>query len=254
MIKIEYTINKLAKLAGISTRTLRYYDEIGLLSPVRLSSNGYRIYGQKEVNRLQQVLFYRELEIPLEEIKNIMLSKDFDAMVALQSHLTALIAKRKKLDLLIANVEKSIMAEKGEIIMNDKEKFDGFIEKLVDDNEEKYGEEARKKYGDDVVNRSNAKVKGMSKEQYAEVEALSLELNNTLKAAFEQGDPAGELAQKACALHKKWLCYFWDGYTKEAHIGVAQMYVDDPRFTDYYDKIAVGCAKFLHDAVLIYCK
>ena len=251
---MEYTINKLAKLAGISTRTLRYYDEIGLLSPVRLSSNGYRIYGQKEVNRLQQVLFYRELEIPLEEIKNIMLSKDFDSMVALQSHLTALIAKRKKLDLLIANVEKSIMAEKGEIIMSDKEKFDGFIEKLVDDNEEKYGEEVRKKYGDDVVNRSNAKVKGMTKEQYVEVEALSLELNNTLKAAFEQGDPAGELAQKTCELHKKWLCYFWDGYTKEAHIGVAQMYVDDPRFTDYYDKVAVGCAKFLHDAVLIYCK
>jgi len=94
----------------------------------------------------------------------------------------------------------------------------------------------------------------MTSEQYAQVEALSLELNNILKAAFEQGDPAGELAQKACELHKKWLCYFWDHYSKKAHIGVTQMYVDDPRFTAYYDKIAVGCAKFLRDAVLIYCK
>ncbi len=251
---MEYTINKLAKLAGISTRTLRYYDELGLLSPVRLSSNGYRIYGQKEVNRLQQILFYRELGMPLDEIKNIMLSKDFNSMAALQDHLASLLAKRKQLDLLIANVEKSIMAEKGEIIMSDKEKFDGFIEKLIDDNEEKYGEEVRKKYGDDVVDRSNAKVKGITSEQYAQVEALSLELNNILKAAFEQGDPSGELAQKACELHKKWLCYFWDSYSKEAHIGVTQMYVDDPRFADYYDKIALGCAKFLRDAVLIYCK
>lgn len=251
---MEYTINKLAKLAGISTRTLRYYDELGLLSPVRLSSNGYRIYGQKEVKRLQQILFYRELGISLDNIKNIILSDNFDSVEALQGHLTSLLAKRKQLNLLIANVEKSIKAEKGEIIMKDQEKFEGFIEKTIDENEQKYGEEIREKYGDDVVNRSNAKLKGMTSEQYTQLEALSLELNNTLKAAFEQGNPAGELAQKACELHKKWLCYYWDDYSKEAHIGVTQMYVDDPRFTAYYDKIAVGCAAFLRDAVLIYCK
>ncbi len=251
---MEYTINKLAKLAGISTRTLRYYDELGLLSPVRLSSNGYRIYGQKEVMRLQQILFYRELGISLDNIKNIILSDNFNSVEALQSHLISLLAKRKQLDLLIANVEKSIKAEKGEIIMKDQEKFEGFIEKMVDENEQKYGEEIRKKYGDDIVNRSNAKLKGMTSEQHAQLEALSLELNNTLKAAFEQGDPEGALAQKACELHKKWLCYFWDDYSKEAHIGVTQMYVDDPRFTAYYDKISVGCAAFLRDAVLIYCK
>lgn len=251
---MEYTINKLAKLAGISTRTLRYYDELGLLSPVRLSSNGYRIYGQKEVKRLQQILFYRELGISLDNIKNIILSDNFDSVEALQGHLTSLLAKRKQLNLLIANVEKSIKAEKGEIIMKDQEKFEGFIEKIIDENEQKYGEEIREKYGDDVVNRSNAKLKGMTSEQYTQLEALSLELNNTLKAAFEQGNPAGELAQKACELHKKWLCYYWDDYSKEAHIGVTQMYVDDPRFTSYYDKIAVGCAAFLRDAVLIYCK
>lgn len=251
---MEYTINKLAKLAGVSTRTLRYYDQIGLLSPVRMSSNGYRIYGQKEVDLLQQILFYRELNVQLDEIKKIISSKDFDGMEALQKHLTVLLSKRKQLDLLIANVENTIKAAKGETIMSDKEKFDGFIQKLVDDNEQQYGKEIREKYGDDVIDRSNAKVKGMTKEQYAEVERLSLEVNETLKAAFEQGDPAGELAQKVCELHKKWLCYFWDHYSKEAHTGVTQMYVDDPRFTAYYDKIAVGAAAFLRDAVLIYCQ
>lgn len=251
---MEYTIHKLAKLAGVSTRTLRYYDEIELLLPDRISSNGYRIYGQKEIDRLQQILFYRELNVPLEEIRKILYSKDFDGQEALKSHLSALLLKRKQLEVLIFNVEKTIKAAKGETIMSNEEKFDGFIQKLVDDNERQYGEEIRTKYGEDVVNRSNAKVKGISKKQYEEMEYLSTEVNETLKVAFEQGDPASELAQKACELHKRWLCYYWDHYSKEAHIGVTQMYVDDPRFTEYYDKIAVGCAAFLRDAVLIYCK
>jgi DNA-binding transcriptional MerR regulator len=251
---MEYTINKLAKLAGVSTRTLRYYDELGLLSPARVSSNGYRIYGQKEIDRLQQILFYRELGVSLEEIRNILASKDFDGLSALESHLTALLARREQLNLLVANVEKTIKTMKGEMIMSDQEKFEGFLQKLVDHNERKYGEEARAKYGDEHVNRSNTKVLNMSKEQYIELEKLTADLNETLKAAFEQGDPASELAQKACELHKKWLCFYWDDYSKEAHKGVTQMYVDDPRFTAYYDKIVHGCAAFLRDAVAIYCK
>lgn len=249
---MEYTINKLAKVAGVTTRTLRFYDEISLLAPARISSNGYRIYGQKEIDRLQHILFYRELGVSLEEIKNILESKDFDGLAALESHLSALLARRKQLDLLIANVEKTISAAKGEIIMSDDEKFQGFKKKLVEENEQKYGREVREKYGNEAVDRSNAKVLGMNREQYAEYEKLTAEFHETLKAAFEQGDPAGELAQKACELHKKWLCFFWNEYSKEAHMGVTQMYVDDPRFTEYFDKIAEGCAAFLRDAVLIY--
>ncbi|MCL2810326.1 MAG: MerR family transcriptional regulator [Clostridia bacterium] len=251
---MEYTVNKLAKLAGVSTRTLRYYDECGLLSPTRASSNGYRIYGESEIDHLQQILFYRELGMPLNEIKKIMSAKDFDGTAALQSHLAALLAKQKQLDVLITNVKKTIRAAKGETNMNNEEKFKGFIQKLVDDNERQYGEEIRGKYGDAVVEGSNTKVKGMTKEQYARAERLSNEANETLRAAFEQGDPAGELAQKACEFHKQWLCCFWDQYNKEAHLGVTQMYVDDPRFTAYYDKIVVGCAAFLREAVAIYCK
>lgn len=250
---MEYTINQLAKLAGVSTRTLRYYDQCGLLPPKTVRSNGYRIYGETEVNRLQQILFYRELGVELSEIGRILAEKDFDGLSALQNHLTALREKRARLDRLIGNVQKSISAMKGEAEMTDEEKFEGFKEKLILDNEQKYGGEIREKYGDEAVDRSNAKLKNMTKEQYGELEALTQELNRTLKAAFEQGDPGGELAQKACALHKKWLCFYWDHYSKEAHRGVAQMYVDDPRFTAYYDAIVPGCAVFLRDAVQIFC-
>jgi len=124
---------------------------------------------------------------------------------------------------------------------------------LVGNNEKLYGAEIRAKYGDSVVDKSNAKIKGMTNEQYAEVEALSAKLNETLKTAVQQGNPASALAQQACELHKQWLCCFWNNYSKEAHIGVAQMYVDDSRFAAHYENIAPGCAVFLNDAIKVFC-
>lgn len=251
---MEYSINKLAKLAEVSTRTLRYYDEIKLLSPRRISSNGYRVYGQKEVDLLQQILFYRELGVPLDEIKNIIWSEDYDGIAALQGHLSALKAKKEQIELLISNVEKTIAASKGEITMSDKEKFEGFKQKMLDENEKQYGKEIREKFGDVIVDASNAKIMGLTAEQYEKVQELSYQINDSLKTAFEQGDPSSALAQKVCALHKEWLGYFWNHYSKEAHLGLAQTYVDDPRFRKYYDAIAVGCAEFLRDAIKIYCE
>lgn len=253
---MEYTVNKLAKISGISTRTLRYYDEIGLLRPARVSSNGYRIYGKEQVDTLQQILFYRELGVNLDQIKNLLYSQDFEQEKALQDHLNALLQRKEEIELLIENVSKTISSLKGEIIMSDNEKFEGFKQKLIDENEQKYGKEVREKYGEKAINASNSKIKGMTPEQYAEVEKLSSELNATLKAAFESCDPSGELAQKVCELHKKWLCCFWANgtYSKEVHKALAQGYVDDERFTAYYDRIAPGCAVFLRDAINIYCR
>lgn len=249
---MEYTVQKLGRLAGVSTRTLRYYDEIGILKPARINSSGYRIYGKAEVDRLQQILFYRELGVSLESIKNIVTAPSFDGAKALREHHEKLLEKRAQLDLLIANVEKTIALTEGRIVMSDKEKFEGFKQKLIDDNEKKYGREIREKYGDEAVEKSNKKLKGMTEQQYEEVTRLSNEIMETLHAAFKTGDPAGELAQKAADLHRQWLSYYWDGYTKEAHAGLAQMYVDDKRFTAYYDKDQPGTAEFLRDAILIY--
>jgi len=249
---MEYTILKLAQLAGVSTRTLRYYDELGILKPARTSSSGYRIYGQAEVDRLQQILFYRELGVSLEYIAKIIFSPNFDGVEALREHREKLLDRRNQLDLLIANVSKTISQKEEGIMMTDREKFEGFKHKLVQDNEEQYGKEARERWGNEAVDRSNARVKGMTREQHDKLNELTTELYSTLHAAAQTGDPAGELAQKAADLHKQWLCFFWDEYTKEAHAGVAQMYVDDPRFTAHYDKEQPGTAAFLRDAILIY--
>ncbi|MGK5507684.1 MerR family transcriptional regulator [Brevibacillus formosus] len=249
---MEYTVQKLGLLAGVSTRTLRYYDEIDLLKPARINSSGYRIYGQQEVDRLQQILFYRELGVSLEEIKEILDSPTFDADRALREHREKLLERRAQLDTLIANVDLTLAQREGTKTMSDKQKFEGFKQKLIDDNETQYGEEIRAKYGSDQVDKSNQKIKGMTEREYAALEQLNEELHETLAQAFATGDPAHELAQKAADLHRQWLSFYWDSYSKEAHAGVAQMYVDDPRFTAYYDKEQPGVAEFLRDAVAIY--
>lgn len=250
--KMEYTINNLGKLAGISTRTLRYYDEIDLLKPARVSSSGYRIYGEEEVNLLQQILFYRELGLSLDRIKEIITSDNFDEKNALLEHRKNLLERKVQLDVLLDNVEKSIAAYEGGTKMKDKEKFEGFKTKMIEDNEKKYGKEIREKYGQETVERSNAKVKGMSEDDHERITALGAEIIETLHNAMEEGDPGSELAQKAASLHKDWLTFYWDSYSKEAHAGLAQMYVDDERFTAYYDKEKPGTAEFLRDAVLIF--
>ncbi len=249
---MEYTIQKLGQMAGVSTRTLRYYDEIGILKPARINSSKYRIYGSKEVELLQQIMFYREMGVNLDTIKELISSQDFDEEKALNSHLEKLLIQRKQLDLLIDNVKKSIDCKKGLIKMSDKEKFEGFKKKLIDENEEKFGKEIREKYGEDTVNKSNQKMLNMSKEDYEAFEKLGQEVLDTLEAAFATKDPAGELAQKTAALHRQWLTFTWPSYSKEAHAGLAQMYVDDERFTAYYDKKQPGLAAFLRDAVHIY--
>lgn len=250
--RMEYTVQKLGKLAGISTRTLRYYDEIGILKPARINSSGYRIYGQGEVDRLQQILFYRELGVSLDNIKKIVTAPSFDGAQALREHREKLLEKRAQLEVLIANVEKTIALTEGRLDMSDQEKFEGFKQKMIDDNEKKYGAEARRKYGNDAVEKSNAKVKNMTQEQYQEVTTLEQQVRETLAQAFATGDPAGGLAQKAADLHKQWLTYYWSEYSKEAHAGLAQMYVDDERFKAYYDKDQPGTAEFLRDAIQIY--
>lgn len=249
---MEYTVQKLSSLAGVSTRTLRYYDEIGILKPARINSSGYRIYGQAEVDRLQQILFYRELGVSLDSIKEIVTAPAFDGAKALMEHREKLLEKREQLDLLIKNVDKTIALTEGRINMSNKEKFEGFKKKMIDDNEKKYGKEIREKYGNEKVDKSNAKLMNMSEEEHTRVTKLAEEVQETLALAFATGDPAGMLAQKAADLHKQWICFYWAEYSKEAHAGLAQMYVDDERFTAYYDKVQPGTAAFLRDAIWIY--
>jgi DNA-binding transcriptional MerR regulator len=148
---MEYTVQKLSRLAGVSPRTLRYYDEIGILKPARINSSGYRIYGQREVDLLQQIMFYRELGLELSRINEIISNPSFDMVSALIEHRKELLKKRKQLDLLIKNVDKTIASIEGRIKMSNREKFEGFKQEMIAENERKYGSEIREKYGEESV-------------------------------------------------------------------------------------------------------
>jgi DNA-binding transcriptional MerR regulator len=244
----SYGIKQLAELAGVTTRALRFYDSMGLLCPKR-RENGYRTYGPKDVDRLQMIMFYREMDIPLDEIDELLDSDNLDAGRALSRHLATLRSRRKRLDMLIETMERTIAAREGGTPMSDKEKFEAFKKDALQENERRYGTEIRERYGDAEVEASNQKFAGMTQEQFAASEDLRKRLEAALEQALEQGDPASTRAQKAAELHKEWLCFFWQDYSPEKHRGVTQMYVSDPRFKEYYDKIAPGAAEFLREAV-----
>jgi len=233
---------------------LRHYDKINLLKPSRVAESKYRFYEQEQVDILQQILFYRELDFSLEDVKALLSATDFDRGRAFTEHLSMLQQKRERLDTLILNVTKSMTAMKGEITMSNQEKFEGFKQSLIDENEKEYGEEVRAKYGNTAIDESNAKLKGLTQEQYDESEKLRIEFEKTIVVALGTNNPAGELAQKACDLHKQWLIVFYPKYSKEYHLGLAEMYISDERFKANYEKLAVGCTEFLQKAINIYCK
>lgn len=251
---MEYTISKLARLSGVSARTLRYYDEIGLLAPKRVTAAGYRVYGQNEVDLLQQILFYRELELSLDEIKQVIYSEGFDIEAALQSHLLQLTQQKKRLEGLISTVEASLQATKGEKKMTDSEKFAVFKQELIQKNEEQYGKETRQNYGEETVAAANAKMANMSQEQWQKFEALGQELNQKLALVTSSGDFASELAQEVCDLHRQWLMMAWPKghYSSQMHYQLSLVYVHDERFKSYYEAIEPGAAEFLNQAIKVY--
>lgn len=250
---MSYSIGELAKLAGISTRTLRHYDAIDLLKPAYIDENGYRIYSENEVKMLQQIMFYREFGITLEEIHAIVNSSEFDRLKALETHYQHLKSEKERISQLMNTVENTIKIYKEDLTMSKKE-FEGFKKQQIKANEEKYGEEIREKYGDDVINSSNKKFGNLTQEQYEHIEKLNEEISEALVNAVPEGKPESAEGQRVAELHKEWLIMVWpdDLYSEEAHISLAQMYTQDERFKKYYEDITEGAADYLYEAIKVF--
>ena len=250
---MSYSIGELAKLAGISTRTLRHYDAIDLLKPAFVEENGYRVYSEDEVKMLQQIMFYREFGITLEEIHAMVNSSEFDRLKALETHYQHLKSEKDRISQLMDTVENTIKIYKEDLTMSKKE-FEGFKKQQIKANEEKYGEEIREKYGDDVIDSSNKKFGNLTQEQYEHIEKLNEEISEALVNAVPEGKPESAEGQRVAELHKEWLIMVWpdDLYSEEAHIGLAQMYTQDERFKKYYEDITEGAADYLYEAIKVF--
>ena len=252
---MEYSIQELSRLSGVTTHTLRWYDQIGLLKPSRVAESGYRYYGGAEVDRLQDILYYRALGVELARIKECLDDPSFDRLAALRNHLAALEAERERLEQLIRSVKDTIGAEERNEIMSDEQKFEAFKQRAVAHNEEVYGAEIRSKYGDQEVDEANAAVMNLTQAQYQEWTNLGREIQERLEAAVQAGtSPESEAGREITALHRRWLTITGTPYDPAKHRGIAELYVMDERFTGYYDKQVPGCARFLRDAIIHWAK
>ncbi len=239
------TVKQVADLVGISVRTLHHYDEIGLLPPSDISSGGYRIYSDKDLEQLQQILFYKELGFSLKRISEIVNAPSFNRQEALETQHSMLLEKRRRLDNMIALVEQTIQSAKGEIEMTNEEKFAGF-----DFSQNPYEQEARDRWGNKAVDDSKQKIGNMTKE---EQQALGEEMNKIYRclAGLRHQDPASDEAQTAIG---DWfhLLNRMGSYSPDAFKGLGQMYVDDERFTKNIDQFGPGLAIFMRDAMAIF--
>ncbi|SCI77840.1 Multidrug transporter activation protein [uncultured Clostridium sp.] len=248
---MEYTVRGLSKLSGVSERALRYYDSLGLLCPERLP-NGYRRYGSSEVARLQQILFYRQMGIPLKEIALLLDDPEFDRAAALLCHRQSLCRKLTALEKLIGNIDRTLQEWKGGEKMSDQERFAGLGKAAVEKNEQAYGREIRQKYGDKALDQSNAALSKLNKTQYDAIMQEGEAITASIAACMPQGADAQE-TQAAIARHYAYLnAHFGIHYTYEMYAGLGQMYACDPRFTAYYERFAPGLAAFMQQAIAIF--
>lgn len=244
---MTYTIKEIAKLAGVTTRTLRYYDEIGLLSPADMGSNGYRYYDQDSLLLLQQILFYRELEVPLKEIHQIVSRPDFELLDALEKHRTSLIGQVNRLDTLIDTIDQTIAMIKGEVKMTDKEYFEGF-------DEAQYAEETKERWGETPkYAESQKKWSGYTKAQKEEIKRLGGQIIERMVTTNPDVSPDAPGVQAAVGEYYAYLNKNF--YSCEVGFlrGLADMWAEDPRFAKNYDRVREGGAVFVREAVHIYC-
>ncbi len=239
--------NEVSEITGISVRTLHHYDAMGLLCPGRNPENGYREYAAEDIDKLQQILFFKECGFPLAKIKELLNRPDFDRAKAFDIQKKYLLHEKKRIDSMLKTLEKSIQNMKGELEMSEKEKFNGF-----DFTSNPYEEEARRLWGDEKIDQNNAYIAGLSnEEQKAIAKGMDDLFMNLSKVRLES--PGSAIAQKAIAeMYHHFNANFGYQYSLEAFAGVGQLYITDERFTKNIDKYGEGLSKFLAEAMAIY--
>lgn len=251
-MKMVYKVKEVAEIAGVSVRTLHHYDQIGLLKPKSVSPAGYRLYTDENLEQLQQILFFKEIGFNLKDIEDILARPDFDRKQALQVHQELLEKKKKRLEDIIKTVKKTIDSIEGGRKMNQNEMFDGLDMAKIKKYQEDYAEEARQKYGKDIVDRTLKKTSRYTKEDWAAIKADQEAIQNKIANAIDRG-PADPQVQDAVAAWRQHITTNYYDCKLEIFRGLGDLYVNDERFKANYEKIKPGMAKFMREAMHIYC-
>ncbi len=241
-----YTVKQLSNMSGLTPRALHYYDQIGLLKPSRVGENGYRYYSDEALLRLQQILLYRELGLPLEKIRLILGRREYAVLPELEKHRLELSRRIRHLERLIDTVDHTILHLKGEREMSTKQLFEGFS----DEQQAAYEQEAMQKYDPQVVKSANRKWKNYSPAEKQRILDEGNQVYQEMIAAMPKG-PASPDVQAAVEHWRRHLDYFWTP-PLEALTGLADLYNEDPRFKANFDKVDPRLAAFMRQAVEVY--
>ncbi len=245
---MTYTINQLAKIAGITRRSLHHYDAIGLLQPKRQQRNDYRQYGEEDLLRLQQILFFRELGFPLERIKEIMTSPGYNILEALEDQKKLLRIESRRLQRLVETINKTIDKMKGIKNMPDEDLYEDFNQEEMD----QYQAEAKERWGNtEAWRQSQERTKHWTKEDYKRIAAESKAHTQKIATAMDKGISDPEVQELIAQSHQG-INIFYD-CSPEMFRNLGEMYVTDPRFTAHYEKFRPGLAIFMRDAIAYYC-
>ncbi len=238
---------EVAKLTGISVRTLHHYDDIGLLCPKRNKENGYRNYSEEDMDRLQQILFFRECGFPLSQIQRMLSSTSYNREDAFLLQKKYLMHEKKRIEAMLHTLNKSMKLMKGEITMSVYEKFKGF-----DMNNNPYEKEARRLWGDETVDKSNAYIESLNEDEKKSISQGMDDLFSEL-AAIRNENPASDISQRAMEkMYGYFNKNFGGQYTPQAFAGVGKLYITDVRFTENIDRYGTGLSEFLAEAMRIY--
>lgn len=243
-------IKEFANLTGVSVRTLHYYDEIGLLEPPFVDEqNGYRCYDEKSLERMQEILFYRELDFSLKSITEILSSLNYDKNQALSKQRKLLILKRKRLDRLISAIDNSM---KGVNIMN----INAFDNTEYEKARKKYMSEAKENWGETSAYKEHSeKTKDYSNEKWKEIyKGLDDIFDEFSKCFAEKYEPSSSEVQAAVKKLQDYISENFYKCTKEILLGLGEMYVNDERFKQNIDSHGAGSAEFINKAIGFYCK
>jgi DNA-binding transcriptional MerR regulator len=241
-----FTVKQLSKMAGITPRALRYYDELGLLKPSSIGDNGYRYYNEESLMRLQQIMLYREFDLPLDKIKVIIDRGDFDILNALESHKKELQKRITRMEHLITTVDNTILHLKGKKGMSKKQFFEGFSE----EQQAEYEKEAAQMYDPAIVHASNKKWKNYTAAEKQRIGDEGQTVYEDMLLAMPHGASSAE-AQACVERWRRHMEYFWSPNDNQL-LGLVDLYNSDPRFKANFDKIDPNLAIFMREAVKIY--
>ncbi|MFB8776555.1 MerR family transcriptional regulator [Streptomyces broussonetiae] len=245
---MSYSVGQVAGFAGVTVRTLHHYDDIGLLAPSERSHAGHRRYSDADLDRLQQILFYRELGFPLDEVAALLDDPDADPRAHLRRQHELLTARIEKLRKMAAAVEQAMEARKMGIDLTPEERFEVFGDK----DPEQYAEEAEQRWGGtEAYAESQRRAASYTKEDWKRMQAEVADWGERYDVLMASGEPpTGERAMDMAEEHRQHICSWFYECPYDIHQGLAEMYVADERFKAYYDSMRPGLAEHLREAIV----